>query len=175
MIHFGYYVLVGHKEMTFEASSYILFIIRPWRESVMDKFRLSVIPRYIWRCVKGVWSGDGVYRWTIVETIQVPQELSVVRDTRSMCFWSHEGPCGLFDWPSSLVFWIVLTIIPLFPKQPSFPDQKKCPTCSILFVGNLLTSTEPNKEVLSLFFETTTGDTEASKVGKEDPPAGIEH
>lgn len=145
--------MMGHKEMTFEASSYILFIIRPWGERVMDKFRLPVIPRYVWRCIKGVWSGAGVQMNNYKNHASAPGTESVERGTRERASRVLRAPVG-FSTELSLSslenakhypFVSLSSMYSFPPKHLSFSDQKKCPTCSILLVGNLLTSTEPDK------------------------------
>lgn len=138
--------MMGHKEMTFEASSYILFIIRPWGERVMDKFRLPVIPRYVWRCIKGVWSGAGVQMNNYKNHASAPGTESVERGTRERASRVLRAPVG-FSTELSLSslenakhypFVSLSSMYSFPPKHLSFSDQKKCPTCSILLVGNLL-------------------------------------
>lgn len=121
--------------MTFEASSYILFIIRPWGES-NGQVQVTSNPQIYLKVHKRCMIGGLGYRWTIVETMQVPQEL---RDFRLSFLF------GLLDSAKHHPFVSLSSIPSSPPKHPTFSDQKKCPTCSILCTGNLLSSTEPDK------------------------------
>lgn len=93
--------------------------------------------------------------------MQVPQEL------RAFQLSFH---FGLLDSVKHHPFVSLSSILSFPPKHPTFSDQKKCPTCSIL-----LTSTEPDKGDSQSFLWNHYWRHRSLKVGKEEPPAGLEH